>query len=68
VEGEGISRSAYAVWPIRKDLVVMSSGPTSPGTVSVHRQLLPGLLLWQPSQSMKKLEEGDPALCASFLS
>jgi hypothetical protein len=29
-------------------------GPTSPGTGSVHRQLLPGLLLWQPSQSMEE--------------
>jgi hypothetical protein len=37
------------------------SGPTSPGTVSVHRQLLPGLLLWQPSQSMK--EAGGKCPC-----
>jgi hypothetical protein len=29
------------------------SGNTSAGTGSVHRQLLPGLLLWQPSQSLE---------------
>jgi hypothetical protein len=40
------------------------SGPTSPGTGSVHRQLLPGLLLWQPNQSMEKLEEG---VCPCFV-
>jgi hypothetical protein len=30
------------------------SGPTSPGTGSVHWQLLTGLLLWQPSQTMEE--------------
>jgi hypothetical protein len=30
------------------------SWPTSPGTGNDHRQLLPGLLLWQPSQSMEE--------------
>jgi hypothetical protein len=30
------------------------SGPTSPGTGSVHRQHLPGLLLWQTNQSMEE--------------
>jgi hypothetical protein len=30
------------------------SWPTPPGTGSVHRQLLPGLLLWQPSQLMEE--------------
>jgi hypothetical protein len=30
------------------------SGPTSPGTGSVQRHLLSGMLLWQPSQSVKE--------------
>jgi hypothetical protein len=36
-------------------------GPTSPGTGSVHRQLLPSLLLWQQSQSME--EAGGKCPC-----
>jgi hypothetical protein len=52
--GRGLRGGAYTVWPIRKDLVVMSQWPISPGTGSVHRQLLPALLLWQPSQSMEE--------------
>jgi hypothetical protein len=52
--GRAFSRSAYAVWQIRKDLVVMSQWHTSPGTGSVPSQLLPGLLLWQPSQSIEE--------------
>jgi hypothetical protein len=36
------------------------SGPTSPGNGSVHSQLLPGLLLWQPSQSMEEAGERCP--------
>jgi hypothetical protein len=35
--------------------------PTSPGTRSVHQQLLTGLLLWQPSQSME--EAGGKCPC-----
>jgi hypothetical protein len=53
--GRGLSGSAYAVSGIRKDFVVMSkSGHTKSGPGRVHRQLLPGLLLWQPSQSMEE--------------
>jgi hypothetical protein len=37
------------------------SRPTSPRTGSVHRMLLPGLLLWQPSQSME--EAGGRCSC-----
>jgi hypothetical protein len=58
-----VSRIAQAVWPIRKDLVVMSQWTTLPGTGSVHRLLLPCLLLWQPSQSM----EEDGGRCPCFV-
>jgi hypothetical protein len=45
------------------------SGLTAPRTWSVLRQLLLGLLLWQPSQPCrKKLKEGAPVLCGKLLS
>ena len=44
------------------------SGLTSPGNGSVHRQLMPGLLLWSQASQWKKMEEGAPALYGSFLS
>jgi hypothetical protein len=34
--------------------------PTSPGTESVYRQLLPGLLLWQPSQWKEEARGRSP--------
>jgi hypothetical protein len=39
------------------------SGSTSPGSWSVHRHLLPGLLLWLPSHSM----EDDGGRCPCFV-
>jgi hypothetical protein len=50
--GRGLSGSAYAVWTIRKDLLVMSQWVHITRTGSLHRQLLPSLLLWQSSPSM----------------
>jgi hypothetical protein len=64
--GRDHRRSAYADWPIGKDWLWCHSGPTSPGTGSVHRQLLPSLLLWQPSQSMEETGGRCPCFVWKF--
>jgi hypothetical protein len=68
LEERGLRRSAYRVRPIRKNLVVMSQWAEIPGTWRALRQLLSGLLLWQPSQpSRKKLDEGAPLFCGRLV-
>ena len=69
LEGRVVRGSAYAVCPRRKNMFVMSQWVHTSGRARVLRQLLPVLLLWQPSQpSRKKLKEGAPVLCARLLS
>jgi hypothetical protein len=44
------------------------SGLTSPRTGTVHRQLLPGLCLWQPYESMEEPGGRCPCFVWQFLS
>jgi hypothetical protein len=50
----GLIRSTSQSDQSEKTFLSCHSGCTTPETESVHRQLLPGLLLWQPSQSVKE--------------
>jgi hypothetical protein len=60
--GKGLS-SAYAVYPIRKAFVCHHTGLTTPGSLRGLREILPGMLLWQPrQQSRKNLEESAPVI------
>jgi hypothetical protein len=57
LEGVQSDQSGKTWWWCHSELIIL-------GIWRVLRQLLPGLLLWQPSQpSRKKLEEGAPLLC-----
>jgi hypothetical protein len=56
--GRGLRSSACAVYPIRKAFVWHHTGLTNPGSLRGLREILPGMLLWQPrQQSRKNLEE-----------
>jgi hypothetical protein len=50
----GLRGSTYTVWPLRKDLVVMSQWAHITRNWECPWQLLPALLLWQPSQWMEE--------------
>jgi hypothetical protein len=66
-EGRALARVLMESDQSEKTWLSYHSVRTSPRTGSVHRQLLPGCCYGSQASQWKKLEEGAPALCRSFL-
>jgi hypothetical protein len=61
--GRGLRSSANAVYPIWKNFVWHHTGLTTPVSLGGFREILPGMLLWQPrQQGTKNSEESAPVM------